>query len=88
MDWVGGMAIASLDLRDKTGVSVDIHVSYLAGAKMGETIAIMGCAEKVGGNLAFTGVQIWVVGGDGERGREVARGRHTKFVRGTGPATE
>nr|OQO32109.1 hypothetical protein B0A51_00952 [Rachicladosporium sp. CCFEE 5018] len=84
VDWMGGMAISTHDLRDKSGVSVDIHVTYQSGAKVGEEIEIEGIAEKVGGSLAFTRVSIFKVEG-GERGRLVATGTHTKFVKGSEP---
>ena len=35
VDWAGGLAIASHDGRERTGVSVDVHVAYLAGAPRG-----------------------------------------------------
>lgn len=84
VDWAGGMAIATHDCRDKTGVSVDIHVSYQSGARVGDEIEIEGAVEKVGGSLAFTRVTIYKVDGEGERGNIVVRGSHTKFVKGTG----
>ena len=73
------MAIASTDLREKTGLSVDIHVTYLSSAKEGETIEIEGRAERVGGSLAFTNIKISKVV-DGELGPIVATGTHTKYV--------
>ncbi|KAF2101963.1 Thioesterase/thiol ester dehydrase-isomerase [Rhizodiscina lignyota] len=79
VDWAGGMAIASYDLRDKTGLSVDIHVTYLSTAKEGETIEIEGRAGRVGGSLAFTNIKITKVV-DGELGPIVATGTHTKYV--------
>lgn len=82
VDWCGGMAISTFDLRDKTGVSVDIHVTYQSGAKLGQEIEIEGIAERVGGSLAFTKISIFKVE-DGERGKVVATGTHTKFVKGT-----
>lgn len=84
VDWAGGMAISTWDLRDKTGVSVDIHVTYQSGAKLGEEIEIEGIAERVGGSLAFTKINIFKVE-DGKRGKTVATGTHTKFVKGTEP---
>ncbi|TKA73448.1 hypothetical protein B0A55_06080 [Friedmanniomyces simplex] len=84
VDWMGGMAISSHDLRSKSGVSVDIHVTYQSGAKTGDEIEIEGIAEKVGGSLAFTKVNIYKVEG-GKRGRVVATGTHTKFVKGSEP---
>ena len=84
VDWMGGMAISTFDLRDKTGVSVDIHVTYQSGAKLGEELEIEGVAEKVGGSLAFTKISMYKVE-DGARGKVVATGTHTKFVKGTEP---
>lgn len=84
VDWAGGMAISTWDCRDKTGVSVDIHVTYQSGAKLGEEIEIEGIAERVGGSLAFTKVNIFKVEG-GKRGKAVSSGTHTKFVKGTEP---
>jgi acyl-coenzyme A thioesterase 13 len=84
-DWMGGMAISTYDLRDKSGVSVDIHVTYQSAAKLGEELEIEGVAERVGGSLAFTRISIYKVEG-GARGKVVATGTHTKFVKGTEPS--
>lgn len=84
VDWMGGMAISSCDLREKSGVSVDIHATYQSGAKVGDEIEIEGIAEKVGGSIAFTKINIYKVEG-GERGRVVVTGTHTKFVKGSEP---
>jgi acyl-coenzyme A thioesterase 13 len=84
VDWMGGMAISSYDSRDKSGVSVDIHVTYQSGAKVGDQIEIEGIAEKVGGSLAFTKVNVYKVE-DGKRGKTVVTGTHTKFVKGSEP---
>lgn len=80
VDWVGGMAIAAWDNRMKTGVSVDIHVTYQSSAKDGDWIEIEGKADKVGGSLAFTTVTIWKVVED-QPGPIIASGTHTKFVK-------
>jgi acyl-coenzyme A thioesterase 13 len=77
-DWAGGMAIASHGL-DSTGVSTDIHVSFLSGARAGDWIEIEGRANKVGNSLAFTTVSI---SKRTESGLTlVAQGAHTKYVR-------
>jgi len=80
VDWAGGMAIASWDQREKSGVSIDIHVTYQSSAREGDEIEIEGVAEKVGGTLAFTKIKISKVV-DGEPGPIVATGTHTKFVK-------
>lgn len=74
------MAVASYDLREKTGASIDIHVTYQSSAKEGEEIEIEGIAERVGGTLAFTKVNIFKVE-NGKRGKPVATGSHTKYVK-------
>ncbi|KAK3657501.1 hypothetical protein LTR56_002275 [Elasticomyces elasticus] len=84
VDWAGGMAISTYDFRSGSGVSVDIHVTYQSGAKVGEEIEIEGIAEKIGGSLAFTKINIYKVE-DGKRGKVVATGTHTKFVKGSEP---
>ena len=74
-DWAGGMAIASTG-RGKTGVSTDIHTSFVSSAKEGEWLEIEGKVIRVGGTMAYTSVEIRKEGGD-----VVATGLHTKFVR-------
>ncbi|ROT42048.1 Thioesterase/thiol ester dehydrase-isomerase [Sodiomyces alkalinus F11] len=90
VDWAGGLAVAAWDLRAQTGVSVDIHVSYLSGARLGQVVEVEGRVDRVGGSLAFTTVEIWKVDGleeeekgveGGERDGCVVLGRHTKYVR-------
>lgn len=80
VDWAGGMAITSWDLRHKTGASVDMHLSFLSSVGDGDEVEIEGTADRVGANLAFTNVSIYKVE-QGQRGRLVATGSHTKFVR-------
>lgn len=78
-DWAGGLAIATHG-REKTGVSTDIHTTFLSTAKEGDVLEIEGRANKVGGTLAFTSVEIRKVGEDGARS-VVAMGSHTKYVK-------
>ncbi|KAI1211193.1 Thioesterase/thiol ester dehydrase-isomerase [Annulohypoxylon truncatum] len=80
VDWAGGMAVATWDLRRRTGVSVDIHVTYLSSAGEGDEVEIEAEADKVGGSLGFTRVVIRKVV-DGVPGPVVANGSHTKFVK-------
>ncbi|RMD43355.1 hypothetical protein DV735_g1752, partial [Chaetothyriales sp. CBS 134920] len=77
VDWAGGMAIASTGL-ERTGLSTDIHVSYVSTAKAGDVLTIEGHVSKVGRNMAFTTVTISKGKGDGKT--VVAHGTHTKYV--------
>lgn len=77
VDWAGGMAIASTGL-EKTGLSTDIHVSYVSTAKLGDTLTIEGRTSKVGRNLGFTTVTI--LKGEGDQRTVVAHGTHTKYI--------
>ena len=74
------MAIASTGL-DKTGVSTDIHTSFVSTAKEGDWLEIEGRASKVGGTLAFTTVEIRKVFDYSGPGPVVCTGTHTKFVK-------
>ncbi|KAJ6070951.1 hypothetical protein N7467_012270 [Penicillium canescens] len=78
MDWAGGMAIATHGY-EKTGASVDIHVSYLSTAHAGDTLNINAVADRVGKSMAFTTIKISRLV-DGEPGPLVATGSHTKFL--------
>ncbi|RFU75705.1 acyl-coenzyme a thioesterase 13 [Trichoderma arundinaceum] len=86
IDFTTGLAIASWDLRDKTGASVDMHISYLSSAAgAGDVVEIIATAEKVGGSMAFVTILIQkleVVDGE-EKRTIITKGHHTKFVRGT-----
>lgn len=83
IDFIGGVAIASYDCRDNTGVSTDMHLSFVGGAKTGHVLEIEGNVARCGGTLAFTNAFIRKV--DANKGRlqgdMVATGSHTKFVK-------
>lgn len=70
----------------RTGVSVDIHVSYLAGARIGDVLEIEGRVDRVGRSMGFTTVVIEKV--EGEKRTVVARGSHTKFLGGIPTPTD
>ena len=78
IDWASSMAIASTG-RDKTGVSTDLHASYVSTAKVGDILKIKGMASKVGANMAYTTVDVSRIR-DGTV-ELVCHGLHTKFVR-------
>ncbi|KAL8906843.1 MAG: hypothetical protein Q9207_001770 [Kuettlingeria erythrocarpa] len=79
MDWAGGIAIISTDLgRDNSGLSTDIHTTYVSTAFEGDILEIESNASKVGASLAFTTIQIRHAG---EGGQVVAHGTHTKYVK-------
>ncbi len=79
VDWAGGMAIASTG-REKTGVSVDIHVSYVSAAKEGDTLEVEAWVNRAGKTLAYTAVEIRKLGDGGRKGPVVASGSHTKYL--------
>ncbi|KAF4977023.1 hypothetical protein FZEAL_6385 [Fusarium zealandicum] len=80
IDFTTGLAIASWDLRETTGASVDMHISYLGTARVGDTVEVVSTADKVGGSMAFSTIRIDKVAEDGTR-TAVTIGQHTKFVR-------
>ena len=77
VDWAGGMAIASLG-REKTGLSTDMHISFLSAAREGEVIWIKAEAKKLGATLGFTAVEIRK---RDENGEVLISGLHTKYVK-------
>lgn len=78
VDWAGGLAIATHGL-EKTGLSTDIHVTYVSAAREGDRIEVEGKTSKIGRNLGFVVVNITKSGTDGEE-IVVATGTHTKYL--------
>lgn len=78
IDWAGGMSIATHGY-EKTGASVDIHVTYLSTATVGDLLDISAVADRVGKTMAFTTIKISKVIDD-EVGPLVSKGSHTKFL--------
>lgn len=78
VDWSGGLAIATHGL-EKTGASIDIHVTYIGGAQTGDTIEIEATANKVGRSVAFTTIRIYKLV-EGNPGPIVATASHTKYI--------
>jgi hypothetical protein len=81
----GGMAVATHGL-EQTGLSVDIHVSYISTAKENDILTIEGETTKVGRNLAFTTVSI--LKGEDDNLILVATGSHTKYILRGNPRLE
>jgi len=79
VDWSGGLAIATHGL-EKTGASIDIHVTYVSTAQAGDTIEIEAVANKVGRSIGFTTCKISKLV-DGEPGPVVATASHTKYLK-------
>ncbi|RPB17351.1 Thioesterase/thiol ester dehydrase-isomerase [Morchella conica CCBAS932] len=79
IDWMGSMVIASHGL-EKTGLSTDIHATYIATAQEGDMLLVVGQASRVGRSLAFLTVNISKVLPSGET-QIVATGTHTKYIK-------
>lgn len=78
-DWAGGLAIASTG-RGNTGLSTDIHTTFVSAAKLGDWLEIEGRASKVGNRLAFTTILIRKIGEDGTADSVICSGAHTKYM--------
>ncbi|XP_065062323.1 acyl-coenzyme A thioesterase 13-like [Rhopilema esculentum] len=61
--------------KGKRGVSLELSVSYISAAKLGEVLTIQANCKKVGNTIAFTESSI-----TNEDGKLIATGKHTKFV--------
>lgn len=75
VDVVGTMALLALDPL-RPGVSVEINVSFVAAAKLGETVHVVGRTLRTGKRLGFTQVDITRA----SDGALIATGRHTKAL--------
>ncbi|VDD89694.1 unnamed protein product [Enterobius vermicularis] len=73
VDMVTTAALAATP-RGLRGVSVDLNISYLAAAKLGETIVIDASVLRSGKNLAFTRADIFRKSDNAL----IAVGQHTK----------
>ncbi|KAJ3303953.1 Acyl-coenzyme A thioesterase 13 [Kappamyces sp. JEL0829] len=82
VDIGGSLAIASKSASNQLGVSTDLNITFLRAARLGELVRIESSCSKVGRNLAYSKVELFV--GD----RAIAHGRfetetnqsHTKFM--------
>jgi acyl-coenzyme A thioesterase 13 len=87
------MAIAATGLS-KTGVSTDIHVTYVSAAREGDVLEIEAWVTRVGKTMGFTMVEIRQVavadekGAAEGKGATVATGTHTKYLAGTSRGQE
>lgn len=79
-DWAGGLAITSTG-RPNTGLSTDIHTTFVAAAKEGDLLEIEGRVTRAGRMLAFTAIEIRSVSEDGTPGDIIATGTHTKYIK-------
>uniref|UniRef100_A0A7M4E8D8 Acyl-coenzyme A thioesterase 13 n=1 Tax=Crocodylus porosus TaxID=8502 RepID=A0A7M4E8D8_CROPO len=58
------------------GVSVDMNITYISGAKLGEELQITAQILKQGKHMAFTSVDLT----NKATKKLIAQGRHTKFM--------
>ncbi|KAL1862958.1 hypothetical protein Daus18300_008289 [Diaporthe australafricana] len=80
IDFIAGMAIVAKSGGQKTGVSTDIHISYVASAKVGDTVEVECWLNKLGRNLAYTSIEIRKAVKEGEGKKVLVTGSHTKYV--------
>lgn len=69
----------------KRGVSTDISVQYLSAvsAKEGERVVVVGRCKKLGGKLAWVGMEVRTLSTSEtnvEKGKLCVEGSHTKYV--------
>nr|GEV85257.1 acyl-coenzyme A thioesterase 13 [Tanacetum cinerariifolium] len=78
VDVVGSAVIMTVDRATTTGVSVEINVSYLDAAFVGDEIEIEAKALRVGKAVAVVTVEFR----NKKTGKIIAQGRHTKYLAG------
>ncbi|PIO38991.1 hypothetical protein AB205_0007520, partial [Aquarana catesbeiana] len=75
VDMVSTVALLNTD-RGAPGVSVDMNITYMNAAKIGESILITAQVLKQGKTLAFATVDLV----NKDTGKIIAQGRHTKHL--------
>ncbi|XP_012659715.1 acyl-coenzyme A thioesterase 13 [Otolemur garnettii] len=75
VDNISTMALLCTE-RGAPGVSVDMNITYMSPAKMGEEIVITAHVLKQGKTLAFSSVDLT----NKATGKLIAQGRHTKHL--------
>ncbi|XP_037374833.1 acyl-coenzyme A thioesterase 13 [Talpa occidentalis] len=75
VDDVSTMALLCTE-RGAPGISVDMNITYMAPAKIGEVVVITAHVLKQGRTLAFASVDLT----NKTTGKLVAQGRHTKHL--------
>lgn len=75
VDNISTLALVSTE-RGLPGVSVDMNITYMSPAKIGEDLLITAHVLKQGKTLAFTSVDVTKKA----TGKLVAQGRHTKHL--------
>ncbi|TDH04097.1 hypothetical protein EPR50_G00148810 [Perca flavescens] len=78
VDVISTMAIMYTE-RGAPGVSVDMNITYMNAAKMGEDVLITAQVLKQGRTLAFATVDLT----NKATGKLIAQGRHTKHLGGS-----
>ncbi|KAI3723494.1 hypothetical protein L2E82_35113 [Cichorium intybus] len=76
VDVVGSSVLMTIDGTTTTGVSVEINVSYLDAAYVGDEIEIEAKALRVGKAVAVVSVEFRKK----KTGKIIAQGRHTKYL--------
>ncbi|KAI3798036.1 hypothetical protein L1987_33302 [Smallanthus sonchifolius] len=76
VDVIGGSAIPTINNMSNTGVSMEINVSYLDAAYVGDEIEIEAKALRVGKAIAVATVEFR----NKKTGKIIAQGRHTKYL--------
>jgi len=74
-DMVSTLALTTIE-EGKFGASVDISISYIGAAKLGDTITIESTALKSKGVIRFADVLI-----TNQDGKLIAKGTHTKAMK-------
>ena len=74
IDWAGSIAIMNYTDFKSIGVSTDISITYNRSAKLDDSVKVVAVCTKVGVNMGFTKVEMFV------DGKTVAFGSHTKYL--------
>lgn len=77
IDTLGSLSVASTQEDAFTGVSTDLHSTFVRGVELNQVLNLKATCVGRGRNLAYTTVEIF-----SKDGQKVAFGSHSKFVGG------
>ncbi|CAH0578010.1 unnamed protein product [Chrysodeixis includens] len=76
VDAISTYALTTHERVDTRGVSIDLSVSYLSHAVVGDEIEVEACTKRAGKKVAFLEVELR----NKEKNQIIATGRHTKYI--------
>ncbi|CAH1647679.1 unnamed protein product [Spodoptera littoralis] len=76
VDAISTYALTTNEKVDTRGVSIELSVSYMSAARVGDNVEVEAITKKVGKKIAFLEVLVK----NKDKNQLLATGRHTKYI--------